>query len=291
MRCPYCAKELAETAIRCRFCRKSVKGDRDSLLDKALRRAAGLFFGGRDPGACNWSFLDIILFTQLILLFIFYDPFNLAREITDYLRLSFPIVTKEPKLLFYLTVYIKSILLYGVSFSLVVILVKIRGISFWRSVISGKEKKLGLLKWLPLYVVLCILLRAVGARNPLIPNIPLDSVFQEARILGNSVIILTTLFFAPFVEEIIFRGYLYPAFNRYLGILPSVIFTSALFTLAHYPHIREDTLFLWIIMLLGVTITYARAKTGSTWVAIVMHHVYNLVCIIMGFAHYLIYKY
>ncbi|MEE8359439.1 MAG: CPBP family intramembrane glutamic endopeptidase, partial [Candidatus Omnitrophota bacterium] len=230
MKCPYCAKELAKTAIRCKFCRKNIKGSSGSLLDSALKRAADLFFGGRDQRACSWSFLDIILFTQLILLFIFYDPFNLGREIADYLRLNFSMFTKEPKLLFYLTVYIKSILLYVVSFSLVVILVKVRGASFWRSVISGKERKHSLLKWLPLYVMLCILLRAVGARNPLIPNIPFDSVFQEARILGNSVIILTTLFFAPFIEEIIFRGFLYPAFNRYLGILPSILFTSTLFT-------------------------------------------------------------
>ncbi|MFH1753613.1 MAG: hypothetical protein ABH875_05465, partial [Candidatus Omnitrophota bacterium] len=93
MRCPYCDRKLAETAIRCGSCRRSVKGDTESFLAKSFRRIQGLFFGGRDPKACSWSFLEIILFVELIFLFVFRDPFDSSRHISDFLRLNFSIFT------------------------------------------------------------------------------------------------------------------------------------------------------------------------------------------------------
>jgi len=43
--------------------------------------------------------------------------------------------------------------------------------------------------------------------------------------------------------------------------------------------------------MLSLVITYARAKTGSTVLAIIMHFLYNLVCIGIGFLEYLIVRY
>ncbi|MFH1753284.1 MAG: CPBP family intramembrane glutamic endopeptidase, partial [Candidatus Omnitrophota bacterium] len=82
-----------------------------------------------------------------------------------------------------------------------------------------------------------------------------------------------------------------PALNRYMGIYPAIVLTSALFTLAHFPQIRDDFHFIAIIFSLSLVITYARAKTGSTLVAMVMHHVYNLSCVAIGLIKYFIYKY
>jgi len=141
------------------------------------------------------------------------------------------------------------------------------------------------------YVAICVVFRYIGEANPLVPNMPLDSIFTEAVIIGNIVIIFSVIFVAPFIEEILFRGFIYPAFNKYMGIYPSIILTSFLFTLAHYPNIKDEYLFMAIIFTLSLVITYARAKTGSTWLAIIMHHIYNLMYIAIGFINYAFVKY
>jgi membrane protease YdiL (CAAX protease family) len=291
MICPHCNKEIPDTAVRCKFCRRGVKEALTSFPETILRSAKDLFFGGRDAMACPWSLLDVVLIAELIYIFIFNDPLALGRHLIDFLRLNFFIFTKEPKLLYYLNIYINTIILNGVSFLLVVLFVKLRRSSFWGTVVFGRKSDLPWIKWLPPYIAVCVAFRIINMSNPLIPNIPLNSVFMDALVLGNAVIILTTLFVAPFVEEILFRGFIYPALNKYMGVAPSIILTSTLFTLSHYPHIKEDYLFMAVIFALSVMMTYAKAKTGSTWVAIVMHHVYNLVCVGIGFINYIILKY
>lgn len=286
MECPHCHKKIQDTAIRCKFCRKVVK-KKPRSLKRLLNK---LFFDEKDASSCKWSFLDIAAIALLVAFFVFYDPFGLGRRLSNLLRLHFFIFTKEPKIFYYLTIYANTIILNFFCFVFIVILVKLRRLSFWNSVIfSGSFPRS--LKWVYPYIGICLLFRFINQANPLAPNIPLNSVFIEARIIGNAVIIFLVLFVAPLVEEALFRGFLYPAFNKYMGIYPAIFFTSALSTLAHYPQIKEEFLFMAVIFALSVIITYARAKTGSTWVAILMHFIYNLVYVVIGFISYAIVKY
>lgn len=291
MICSSCGKEISSSAVRCRFCRRRVDDPKKPLASIFVNKFSGWFFSGKGSSFCSWSFIDIILITLLIYLFILNDPFRTGRHVVDFLRLRYFIFTREPRLLHYLNIYINTIILKIVSFILVLALVSARGTSFWGRVVMGNKVKLSALKWLPLYVLACVIFRIINFSNPLLPNIPMNSVFPEARLIGNSVIIFSVIIIAPFVEEVLFRGYLYPAFNKYVGVYPAILLTSCLFTFAHYPHIKEDISFVCTIFTLSVIITYARAKTSSTWLAIAMHHIYNLVYVLVGLMKFFILKY
>jgi membrane protease YdiL (CAAX protease family) len=252
---------------------------------------SNLLSKGKDPAHCPWSILDVIGITVLMALFMFNDPLHLGFYTVRFLRAHFFIFTKEPKLLYYLTIYINTIIFKLISLIFVTAAIKLRKIPFWSSVVFSGKIPSSWGAWLPIYIIVCVVFRFLSISNPLVPNIPFNSVYIEAFLVGNVVVVFSILVIAPFIEEILFRGFLYPACNKYMGMYPSILLTSVLFTLAHYPQIRESYVFAAIIFTLGVIITYARAKTGSTWLAIIMHHIYNLVYVILGIINYLFVKY
>lgn len=79
---------------------------------------------------------------------------------------------------------------------------------------------------------------------------------------------------APVAEEMIFRGYLYPAGKRYLGPFLSLGATSLLFAALHGHAASVPALFT-----LAVCLGLAYEKTGTLLVPMVMHAVFNAVSV------------
>lgn len=295
MKCPHCQKVLPETAVRCKYCRYPLRGrERFSFKPFLQKVKEGFFdflFAGRNYSGCPWSLLDVGVVAALIAFIIVKDPLHVTSEALKYLRLHFFIFTKEPKLLYYVGNSINTVVFKFVATLFILVSAKMHRVSFWSSLVFSGKIPADWKSWMLPYVGACFVFRLISLPNPLVPNIPFNSVFPEAAITGNIVLIFSIIFVAPFVEEILFRGFLYPALNRYTGVYPAIIITSVLFTLAHYTQLKDDFLFIVIIFVLSFIITYIRAKTGSTWLAIIMHYVYNLIYVVVGFVNFIIFKY
>ena len=83
-------------------------------------------------------------------------------------------------------------------------------------------------------------------------------------------IALSAIIFAPLIEEVIFRGYLYPVIKRFSHPIFSCVITSLLFADIHSNLEGLIPLFLLAIVL---TIFYEISK--SIWVPILMHACFN----------------
>jgi membrane protease YdiL (CAAX protease family) len=80
---------------------------------------------------------------------------------------------------------------------------------------------------------------------------------------------------APLVEELIYRGVLYPALQRAAGRLWAVVIVSLLFALPHVPQYRNNLAVIAVILVLSVTLTLVRAFTGRLLPCFIIHLVFN----------------
>lgn len=86
-------------------------------------------------------------------------------------------------------------------------------------------------------------------------------------------------FTAPFVEEMVYRGLLYSAFQRKFGVILAVVFVTLLFTIVHVPQYSlnqvPDYASVITILLLSLTLTLIRAKTDNLLPCIILHTFVN----------------
>jgi len=80
---------------------------------------------------------------------------------------------------------------------------------------------------------------------------------------------------APLVEELTFRGVLYPALQRALGMIWAVVLVSALFAGVHLLQYFNNFGVVAVITMLSVSLTLVRAKTGRLLPSFMMHLVFN----------------
>jgi hypothetical protein len=85
--------------------------------------------------------------------------------------------------------------------------------------------------------------------------------------------------FAPFMEELFFRGFLYPVLARRLGVISGILLTAFPFALIHYFEYKSWGPVL-IIFMVGIVLTSVRATMRSVGASFVVHAIYNGVPII-----------
>jgi len=87
---------------------------------------------------------------------------------------------------------------------------------------------------------------------------------------GFLVMLLLGAVLAPFYEEMLFRGMLYPAVRRYLGPTGGAVIAGLIFGLVHWDLWRTIPLAVG-----GMLFCYIYEKTGSILVTIVAHGTWN----------------
>lgn len=83
-------------------------------------------------------------------------------------------------------------------------------------------------------------------------------------------LMLFAVIIAPLFEEIVFRGFIYPAVKQRVGLTAAVILVSAGFAAIHLNVASFAPLFL-----LGICLTLAYEATGSLWTPIILHASFN----------------
>jgi membrane protease YdiL (CAAX protease family) len=219
-----------------------------------------------DPVWSGWDVLQIALLTVAsIVMFLLLS--TIAAQRILYPRTAFMDVAQLP-----LVTVAAQLLAYFLVFAFMVALVKrVPGREFWRE-----------LRWQwpqhwPMYLVagfvLSVGLQAFAHLLPMPKELPMDRFFrtpQEAwalSLFGTAV--------APLMEELFFRGFLYPVLVRRLGTIAAVILTSASFGLIHAPQLGHAWGPVLVIFLVGLTLTITRAVTKSVAPGFLIHVAYN----------------
>jgi membrane protease YdiL (CAAX protease family) len=80
----------------------------------------------------------------------------------------------------------------------------------------------------------------------------------------------------PLVEELLFRGVLFPVVARSLNTIWAVIFVSVLFGLAHVVTYGLDAYLILQSLAAGLYLTWLRARTSSLVPSVAAHTALNL---------------
>ncbi len=89
---------------------------------------------------------------------------------------------------------------------------------------------------------------------------------------------------APLVEEIIYRGILFPAWQRVTGSVAAVVIVTLMFAIPHVPQYWPNLAVISSIMLLSAVLTIVRARTSRLVPCYVIHLVFNGIQAVLIFA-------
>lgn len=109
-----------------------------------------------------------------------------------------------------------------------------------------------------------------------------DKPTQLEQIINSSTatrytIAALAVFTAPFVEEFVYRGVLYSALQRLIGVKLAVVFVLALFTVIHVPQYWPNIGVISAVALLSLVLTIVRAYSGRLLPCVVIHMAFNAV--------------
>lgn len=227
------------------------------------------------PSWTGWDVLRIAFATMgsivAFLLLVAYMAHRLLYPALPLAEVSkYPLVTVIAQFLAYLVVFA-----YMIS-----LLERKRGASFWHAIHWNWPRN-----W-PAYVmggvVLAFGLQAFAHFLPMPKELPIDRFFQtpaEAWMLS-----LFGATFAPLIEELFFRGFLYPVLARRLGLFVGVLLTAAGFGLIHSPQLGRAWAPVLVVFLVGLALTITRAVTNSVATGVIMHTTYNATLSVLIFA-------
>ncbi len=96
-------------------------------------------------------------------------------------------------------------------------------------------------------------------------------LFQKTKDMDVLVLMaITAVIVAPICEEVVFRGYIYPALKRFSGPWVGALVTALFFSVAHGSLAALLPLFIF-----GLVLVFLYEWTGSIWAPIAAHLLFN----------------
>jgi membrane protease YdiL (CAAX protease family) len=229
----------------------------------------------KDPPWSGWDVLQIAILTIVAVVF-FLPLLAFAAKRLLYPRVplvdvvTYPIVTVLGQMLAYLLV-----LVFMMS-----IVSRVPGQNLWAAIHWNWPQNWH--AYLLGGIILSFGLQAIAHFLPIPKELPMDRFFRtpgEAWALS-----LFGMTFAPLLEELFFRGFLYPVLVRRLGDVGAVVLTAASFSLIHAPQLGRAWGPVLVIFLVGLALTITRKVTNSVAAGLIMHMAYNGTLSVLLFA-------
>ncbi len=245
-----------------------------------LFRIAGNKLGiqTHSPPSVRWNAWDV---AKVVVLFLFFGYITVMIE--SLLARTFPILKNDN---FRMIVNSSILDILSVVFILYFTLGQYKerlitlGLSlknFTKNVFYGI---VGYLAILPTLVAILIITVIV---TNLIKYVPEKQPVVELFLKEKDVAFLafTSLFAAivgPMIEELFFRGFMYSALKKYIGIFWSMLFTACVFAALH-----TNVIGFLPILVIGILLAYLYEKTGTLVSSITVHIIHNLSMVLFVF--------
>jgi CAAX protease family protein len=217
-----------------------------------------------DPPWSGWDVLLVVGVTIAAIVTLPTVVIGLAHLLVFKHR-SWMEIARIPEMLLFI-----QLLMYVVVFIVMYRVLKMRSGRFWASIRWNWPTAWS--AFLAGGVIVYFSLAALGAVLPIPKHLPIERFFETAR--EATIMSVFAVSLAPLMEELFFRGLLYPVLARRLGVGTSIFLTAAAFGLLHGAQLKYSWAVL-IIFLVGVVLTAVRAVTKSVAASFLLHVGYN----------------
>jgi CAAX protease family protein len=121
--------------------------------------------------------------------------------------------------------------------------------------------------------VLAIAVDSLSRFLPIPRSLPIEDLFQGPA--AAYAMAAFGILVAPMMEELFFRGLLYPVLARTMGMMGGILTTAAGFMLVHASQLGNAWAPLLIMFVVGVVLTTVRGLTKSVAASVLLHAGYN----------------
>lgn len=146
-------------------------------------------------------------------------------------------------------------------------------VPFWTSIKWRKQSRTRPQAYLSLGALLAITMGALSSFIPESNELPIGKLLSHAEtaiLLG-----IMAVFVAPFVEEVIFRGFIYPVIEHRWGQITAVSLTALMFASLHITQLWGSWIAVGVILFVGLVLSFVRAVTDSLLPSFLLHLSYN----------------
>jgi CAAX protease family protein len=221
------------------------------------------------PAWTAWDVLAIIVFSLVMIVIFTVIALFVARAFPAYKNASFSELASDAR------VVIGS---QAVAYPIILLFI-------WVMVRSRSKESFGQgIRWnwpgpiAPAYiaagVVLALVVDSLARYLPIPKSLPMDSYFHDATSAYIMAAFGITL--APLLEEIFFRGLLYPILKKYFAVIGGVLLTAAAFAGIHGAQLGYAWAPVLSIFVVGVVFTVVRVRRNSVAASFLLHCGYNL---------------
>jgi hypothetical protein len=167
---------------------------------------------------------------------------------------------------------LSQFLIYAAVAAFMVMLVEGKyHVAFWQA-IRWNWPRAGW-RLLVLGVAMLLVLSLLESLLPMPKDTPFEHLFDRPRDAYLLSLIAVTL--GPLMEELFFRGFMYPVLARRIGVVWGIILTALPFGLIHLPQYGYAWGAALVIFLVGVVCGAVRAATKSVAASFLVHVGYN----------------
>jgi membrane protease YdiL (CAAX protease family) len=223
------------------------------------------------PAFPPWTIWDIAVIPGAAVLSIFICSavaIGIAHSLPAYHRMSLSALAQEP-----LIIIVSQIASYPLVIALMASIVRRRsGESFLKAIqwnFPGRS-------WAWFYaggIVLAFTVEGLAHFLPIPKSLPMDKFFNDVS--SAYLMAFFGIAVAPLLEELFFRGMLYPTLRRALGIVIGLTLTAAAFAAIHGAQLAYAWAPILSIFVVGVVLTVIRERTGSVAASVLTHSGYN----------------
>lgn len=130
--------------------------------------------------------------------------------------------------------------------------------------------------WLGAFIALGVLIELLAYLSP---SFRTDFMQQVIGSTTNMIwLVIGVGVVAPLFEEFLLRGLLYGSIRHMADEHASVALTAGVFTLMH---MQYDVAVMLLILPMGIVLGYARSRSGSIWVPVILHMLNNLITVVV----------